>query len=154
MDRKKNIFDKIGSLIPGYVGYDEREGRTNCDKILREGLANQLSKVEKTLYNQMNNALKLNEKEKMTELEETRKKVNTFSSKVKFAPHGVTAFFTDSQIKEDELSKIYKLDLDLAESIGYLHDNVNTSPLSEIMELLESSQEILSKRSSYINEFK
>ena len=27
MERSKNIFDKIGSLIPGYRGYAEREGR-------------------------------------------------------------------------------------------------------------------------------
>ena len=27
MDRIKNVFDKIGSLIPGYKGYAELEGR-------------------------------------------------------------------------------------------------------------------------------
>ncbi len=154
MERKKNIFDKIGSLIPGYRGYAEREGRRNCDKILREGITDQLNEVEKILYKQMNEALKQKDKEQMKEIEETRKQVNTFSSRVKFAPHGATAFFTDSQIKEDELSRIYKLDLDLVESIGNLHYDISTSPLSEIMKLLESSQEILSKRSSYINEFK
>ena len=31
MQRTKNIFDKIGSLIPGYRGYAERDGRRNCD---------------------------------------------------------------------------------------------------------------------------
>ena len=42
MDRKVNILDKIGALIPGYSGYAERDGRRNCDKILRESIANQL----------------------------------------------------------------------------------------------------------------
>ncbi len=28
MDRIKNVFDKIGSLIPGYKGYAEHEGRS------------------------------------------------------------------------------------------------------------------------------
>ena len=34
MERSKNIFDKLGSLIPGYRGYAERDSRRNCDKLL------------------------------------------------------------------------------------------------------------------------
>ena len=154
MDRKKNIFDKIGSLIPGYRGYAEREGRRNCDKILREGIVAKLAEAEKILYEKMSEALKRKGKELMKDIEEVRKQVNTFSSKVKFAPYGATTFFTDGQIKEDELFNIYQIDLDLAGSIENLSNHVGTSPLSEIKELLKTSQEILSKRNSYINEFK
>lgn len=154
MDRKENIFDKIGSLIPGYRGYAEREGRRNCDKILREGIVAKLTEAEKILYEKMSEALKQKDKELMKTIEETRKEVNTFTSRVKFAPHGATAFFTDGQIREDELFNIYQIDLDLAEAVNNLHNNVSTSPLSEIKEMLETSQQILNKRSSYINEFK
>jgi hypothetical protein len=154
MDRKKNIFDKIGSLIPGYRGYAEREGRRNCDKTLREGIVAKLSEAEKILYERMNEALKQKDKELMKTIEETRKEVNTFTSRVKFAPHGATAFFTDGQIREDELFNIYQIDLDLAESIENLCNNVSTLQLAEIKKMLVSSQEILSKRNSYINEFK
>ena len=154
MDRKKNIFDKIGSLIPGYKGYAEREGRRNCDKILREGIVTKLTEAEKILYEKMSEALKQKDKELMKTIEETRKEVNTFSSRVKFAPHGATAFFTDGQIREDELFSIYQIDLDLAESVENLRNNVSTLPLSEIKKMLITSQEILGKRNSYINEFK
>ena len=63
MDRKKNIFDKIGSLIPGYMGYAEREGRRNCDKILRNEIVSKLSEIEKILYEQMRKALKQKDNE-------------------------------------------------------------------------------------------
>ena len=154
MDRKKNIFDKIGSLIPGYRGYAEREGRRNCDKILREGIVAKLTEAEKILYEIMSEALKQKDKELMKTIEETRKEVNTFTSRVKFAPHGATAFFTDGQIREDELFNIYQIDLDLAESIENLRNSVSTLPLAEIKKMLVSNQEILGKRNSYINEFK
>jgi hypothetical protein len=62
MDRKKNIFDKIGSLIPVYRGYAEREGRRNCDKILREKIITKLIDTEKILYEQMSEALKQKDK--------------------------------------------------------------------------------------------
>ena len=39
MERDLTIIDKIGSLIPGYRGYVEREGRRNCDKQLRSNLS-------------------------------------------------------------------------------------------------------------------
>jgi len=154
MDRMKNIFDKIGSLIPGYRGYAEREGRRNCDKILREGIVAKLTEAEKILYEKMSEALKQKDKELMKTIEETRKELNTFISRVKFAPHAATAFFTDGQIKEDELYNIYQIDLDLAETTENLRNNVSSSPLSEIKKMLVTSQEILSKRNSYINEFK
>ena len=99
MDRNKNFFDKIGSLIPGCSGYVERDGRRNCDKILREGITSQLNKVEKIVYEKINDALKAKDKEQMKEIEEVRKKINTFSSKVKYAPHGASKFFSDNQIK-------------------------------------------------------
>ena len=59
MDRIKNVFDKIGSLIPGYKGYAERDGRRNCDKILRDSISAQLSEAEKNIYSQMKEALKI-----------------------------------------------------------------------------------------------
>ena len=154
MDRKKNIFDKIGSLIPGYSGYAEREGRRNCDKILREGIVAKLAEAEKIIYEKMSEALKRKEKELMKDIEEARKQVNTFSSKVKFAPHGATGFFSDAKIKDNELYNIYLIDLDLAEAVNNLHNNISQSPLSEIKETIETSEQILNKRNSYINEFK
>ncbi len=154
MDRKKNIFQKIGLLIPGYRGYAEREGRRNCDKILRDGIVVKLTGIEKILYDKMSEAMKQKDKELMKTIEETRKEINTFISKVKFAPHGATAFFTDRQIKEDELYNIYQFDLDLALSIENLYGNVRTLPLLEIKKMLLRSQEILGRRNLYIDEFK
>lgn len=154
MDRNKNFFDKIGSLIPGYSGYIEREGRRNCDKILREGITSQLNEIEKILYEKINEALKAKDKEQMKEIEDVRKQINTFSSKVKYAPHGATAFFSDNQIKEFELYKIYQMDLDLAEATDNLRKNITELTLTEIKKMMESNQSHYNKRNAYINEFK
>ncbi len=154
MDRKKNVFDKIGSLIPGYLGYAEREARRNCDKILREGIVNKLSEAEKILYEKLSEALKQKDNELMKTIEETRKEINTLTSRVKFAPHGATAFFTDGQIREDELFSIYQIDMDLAESVEKLCNSISTISLAEIKKMLITSQEILGRRNLYIDEFK
>ena len=154
MDRLKNIFDKIGALIPGYKGYTERDGRRNCDKILRDSIAAKLSECEKNFYSQLTVALKVKDKSKMNEIEEVRKETNTFLSKVKFAPYGATSFFGDNQIKEDELFLIYQHDLDLAESVKVLFELSCSSDLNASYSQLKKCYDILIVRNNYINEFK
>jgi hypothetical protein len=154
MDRIKNVFDKLGSLIPGYKGYAERDGRRNCDKILRDSISSQLSESEKNIYFQMKAALKIKDKSKMNELEEVRKETNTFLSKVKYAPYGATGFFSDNQIKEDELFSIYQYDFDLAESVKRFFELSTSEDLVATKNQLKNCTEILLNRNNYINEFK
>ena len=154
MDRIKNVFDKIGSLIPGYKGYAEREGRRNSDKILRDSIVNQLIECEKILYSQISDAIKKKDKFKMREIEEYRKQTNTLISKVKFAPYGATSFFSDNQIKEDELFSIYQYDLELAENVKRLYELSSTGDLTEINTEIKKAFDNLILRNNYINEFK
>jgi len=154
MDRIKNVFDKIGALIPGYKGYAERDGRRNCDKILRDSIAAELSECEKNFYSQMTAALKIKDKTLMNEIEEVRKETNTFLSRVKFAPYGATSFFGDNQIKEDELFQIYQHDLDLAESVKVFFELSCSNDLNASKSQLKKCSDILIGRNNYINEFK
>ncbi len=154
MDRQKSIFDKIGSLIPGYRGYAERDGRRNCDKLLRVGLADKLSIVESVLYDRINQAVKIKDKQQMRSLEDCRKQLNTFNSKIRFAPYGETSFFGDTQIKDEELLKIYLLDLELAEHINALSLNALDIGITELISLINRAKESLQKRNNYIKEFK
>ncbi len=154
MDRKKSIFDKIGSLITGYSGYAEREGRRSTDKILRENIVGELIEIERILYKRMNTALKNKDADLLKDLDEVRKNVNTFISQVKYAPYGVSGFFADAQIKEDELLKIYQMDLQLAENIQSLKENIAEMTISIIQDSIESNQELVVQRNTFISEFK
>jgi hypothetical protein len=141
-------------LIPGYKGYAEREGRRNCDKILRDSIVNQLIECEKILYSQISDAIKKKDKLKMREIEEYRKQTNTLISKVKFAPYGATSFFSDNQIKEDELFSIYQYDFELAENVKRLYELSSTGDLTEINSEIKKGFDNLILRNNYINEFK
>ena len=154
MDRQKSIFDKIGSLIPDYRGYAERDGRRNCDKLLRVGLADKISIVESVLYDRINQAVKIKDKQQMRLLEDCRKQLNTFNSKVRYAPYGETSFFGDTQIKNEELLKIYLLDLELAEHINALSLNALDIGITELISLTNRAKESLQKRNNFIKEFK
>ncbi|MFZ4413882.1 MAG: hypothetical protein ACOYOV_12430 [Bacteroidales bacterium] len=154
MDRKINIFDMIGSLIPGYQGYAERDGRRNCDKILRDCISNDLLIIEKNINERINSALSGKEFELAKKFEVCRKNINTLFSKIKYSSYGATAFFSDNQIKEEEIMQTYKIDLMILEIVEVLKKQVNDILPLELNKLIVSIQDILSKRENFINTYK
>ena len=151
MDRKKNIFDRIGSLIPGYKGYAERDGRRNCDKQIRESIYAELMLIEKIVTKKILDAIKEKDKDHMRQLESKRKDLNTLSSKIKYAPYGESSFFSDKQIKEDELLEIYKFDLLIIETVEDFKELEEIS-LNAIDIFNGKLSELLDRRNAFIGE--
>jgi len=156
MERAKNIFDKIGSLIPGYRGYAEREGRRQCDKLLREEIISVIAKCEEDIGSQLDEDIKVKDKdvEKIKSLENNRKRINTLASKIKFSPYGISAFFSNSQLKETELEQIYKKDLAILESVNSLKSYIKQKAHKEILLEIANIEDILEERNKFIKEFK
>ncbi len=154
MDRKKNIFDEIGSLIPGFSGYSEREERRKRDKSLRSEIALILSQCEEIINNLIDAAIQNKDKEKIQALEINRKSINTLAARIKLSPYGVSAFFDNSQIKEKELEQIYKKDLEILERVNSFKINVRNQKPSEAVADIKDIDDLLEKRNQFIKEFK
>jgi len=154
MERPGNISDKIGSLIPGYKGYAERDGRRNCDKQLRSILSSKLFECENILVNRINEAITNSNKPLMRKIEVIRKSINTTQSKVNYAPYGESGFFSDQQIKEDELMKIYHFDLDMAEVVFEIENIILEHDIEIIMKKLSELDNVLRSRNQFIREHK
>jgi hypothetical protein len=152
MARTVNILDKIGSLIPGYRGYAERDGRRNCDKQLRSILSLKLFECENILVNRINEAIKNSDKPLMKKVEICRKSINTAQSKINYAPYGESGFFSDQQIKEDELMQIYHFDLDMAEVVDEIENIILEHEIEIIMKKLSELDNVLSSRNQFIRE--
>jgi len=151
---EQNTFQKIGSIIPGYKGYAQREHRRNCDKLLRDQISNELSKVEKVLTGNINEAIKAGDMDKMRNIEDRRKDINTLNSKIKYAPYGATSFFSAKKIREEELVNIYLMDMDLADSVKDLSKTVVHLNAEDLVVYINSIESNLDLRNSYIQEFK
>lgn len=151
--RSLNILDKIGSLIPGYDGYKDRDSRKNCDKKLRVILSNKLSEYENSIIAQIEISMKNSNINDMNKYESFRKKINTLSSKILYSPYGSNAFFSDQRINEDELDTIYQYDLDISDKVEKLAALSNFSDL-EITNSISDISVALVNRNNYINSFK
>jgi len=154
MEREKNFFDKIGSLVPGYAGYAERDGRRQCDKLLREKVVVVLNSSEKNISERIASAIKIKNYEKLEDYEECRKKLNTLSSKVKFAAYGESAYFSSNQLKEDELMSIYQRDYALLEKAIEFYQNVSNMDIPSIASRIDDIETMLNDRNEYIKRYK
>ncbi len=153
MQREKSIFDKIGSLIPGYRGYAEREGRRQSDKLLRLRIADALDRCASNVQDRIDDALRAGVPDQLGTHERCHKKLDTLAAKIRYAPHGVSSFFSDVQVKEEELLHLYELDCALAQStdtltqeIGQLDPNTALTHVDEIANAMDRRNSWLQER--------
>jgi hypothetical protein len=157
--RKSNIFDKIGSLIPGYKGYAVRDELRNTDKKLREHLAKIIQEVESLIVLHQKTLIDANEMQSCKEWEISRKSLNTLFSKIKNCTYGESSFFSENQLKEEELEKIYDFDLEISERVSLIsktaQEEIN-QPLSSgfILQQIREIESIFIKRLDFINQHK
>lgn len=146
MKRETNIFDKIGTLIPGYRGYQEREGRRECDRQLREQIEDKLTYIEKGINLQIENT----PFERLSEIENIRKKINNLSDLIRYSPYGASAFFSESVINEIELENIYQHDLDILDATNELEELTKLKDLSSIKDKTELLEKAIIKRNQHL----
>lgn len=120
---KNNIFERLGSCIPGYKGYTEKEERRDTDKLLRIQIAEQLdsnrSKIDSFILKEASE----NNHSAVILLDSLKKKLDLMANRIRYAPSGYSGFFDVVQIKSNDLDKLYAYDLTLmglSENFGKL----------------------------------
>lgn len=154
MQRKKNFFDKIASLVPGYVGYAELEQRRQCDKILRDHIATELVKCERMIQFRIAEELKKKSYEISQQMEDERKRINILSCRIRYSPYGVSAFFSNNQIREPELQEIFHKDFLLAQVVKQLKESLNDLDVSQLLSNISSIDHMVDERNEFIKEYK
>jgi hypothetical protein len=157
--RKVNILDKIGSLIPGYQGYATRDNMRISDKQIRTNASEKLIRIEEAIEEVKKDFIIKDKIQEAKEFELVRKNINTLASKIKHAQYGETAFFSLNQIKENELEQIQNFDLQISERISLMQVSVETKKELSITptELNQSLKEIdkaFQERNHFIQQFK
>lgn len=157
--RNVNIFDKIGTLIPGYNGYVIREDKRNDDKKLRDELSRIINQSEILIEKHQKQLIKSGEMNLCKEWEIARKAVNTIFTKVKNTNYGNSSFFSTNQIKETELDEIYNLDFEMTERVHLILKTADAD-INEVMSAgliinqVKEIDNILNKRTTFINRHK
>ncbi|MCX7020651.1 MAG: hypothetical protein NTY46_17005, partial [Candidatus Sumerlaeota bacterium] len=89
-----------------------------------------LSDCQRVVEARLADSVKARDFAQLNALEDCRKSLDTLAFKVAHAPYGVSAFFSDTQIREGELAEIYRMDLDILEKATALAPAAETIALS------------------------
>ena len=123
-------FKKLGSYIPGFSGYIERQNRREADKLLRDTVARRFDEQWKRTSQMQADMAGNGMIEYIDDMDKAAIQMRTFIDKISTAPRGYSGMFDAVKINEKELEAIYQFDaafFDLAEQVARANDNVEAS---------------------------
>ena len=127
---QQDPFKRLGSLIPGFKGYIERQNRREADKLLRDTVARRFDEQWKRASQLQVDMVSQGMISYVDDMERATLQLRTFIDKLSTAPRGYSGLFDAVKINEQELEAIYQYDaafFDLAEQVGRALDNVEAS---------------------------
>jgi len=113
----KNIFEKIGSFIPGYKGYSEKEGRRDNDKLLRLEIARHLDRLKEDINNIICQQMDEKKMDLINNLDKIKRNLDIAANQVRYATYGESGFFDIIQVDTSDLDRLYQYDLEIKEDI-------------------------------------
>jgi len=138
-----NILEKIGSFIPGYKGYSEKEGRRDTDKILRFEIARMLDSTKDSVDKLISSCVEGKNMHDVVELDKIKRNIDTTANKIRYASYGASGFFDVVQIENIDLDALYRHDLKIKQAVD---------DFSEILQKCVSEKSILENALENINQ--
>lgn len=146
----REALERLGTLIPGYTGYAERDTRRGNDKKLRTSICATLETCEGLLGEKLRIAGERGGRELLASLEQCRTRLLGVTARIQFAPYGASSFFSTEQIKSPELARIYELDQDIFLIAQTLSDSTTTGDPKAIRNQLDLLESAVERRSAFI----
>jgi hypothetical protein len=152
-----NIFDKIGSLIPGFKGYSNRSEMRSSDTLLRNEVSSLIQQSELIVIEIQKDLISSGEIQESVSWEKNRKSLNTLYSEIKYCVYGETSFFSNKQIKEEELLLIYQFDEKMLELAKSMYEEIKIIKVNYKLQIpikIEEMRNIKEARTNFINKNK
>lgn len=159
MPLKKNIFTRIGKLIPGYTNYAERDDQRKTNKILRTEVNELLYQTSELLQTNILDLIQTQNFDQAKKLDLIRSKLNQINEEIKYSYYGTSTLFSAEKIKAPELLRIQENDQLVKNECENLLNILKNKPgieqtLSSVQTAIVTLQGILIRRKNFINKYK
>jgi hypothetical protein len=125
---RRNFLERLGSKIPGFGGYLEREMRREVDKLQRDWLADQVDRARFAINGKVRDWSREGRLENLDRASSIEKMLDRLANRIRHADYGSSGFFDAVKIGQTELDRIYEFDLALTETMQYLALQVEQLP--------------------------
>ncbi|MCL4808459.1 MAG: hypothetical protein KJ062_11835 [Thermoanaerobaculia bacterium] len=149
----KAALQKLGSLVPGYAGYADREKRRESDQALRLSVAAGLGAARAALDRRTAECARTGRFDVLEPLDAVSRRVAALADAVRHAPAGYSALFDAATVDAAGLDRLYELDLEvqgacerLVEEAERLPAAVDPEALGRVQALQEDAEAALRRR--------
>jgi hypothetical protein len=137
----RNLIEKLGSIIPGWKGYQERQERRKADQLMRQTLAEKMAAQRKRLDVAQQELINSGKIDLVDDVGRAVTQLQTFIDRARLASYGYSGMFDAVKINQDELEQMYNFDLALFEYVDRL--NTANDRLREAVETGEGLKEVI-----------
>lgn len=113
--REPNVLDKLGSLIPGYLGHADRELRRTSDQRLRHALAQVLDECKSALYPVIDQLVSAGRLDAIGQVHGLQRQLGTCADTIRYAQAGGSGLMDATKVGAAELDRAHAHDLELHE---------------------------------------
>jgi hypothetical protein len=152
---RRNILERLGSKIPGFSGYLEREMRREVDKLQRDWLADQVDRARFAINGKIREWSRQGRLENLDRASSIEKALDRLANRIRHADYGSSGFFDAVKIGETELDRLYEFDLALTDTVEYLALQVEQLPetadeqmLSRLFDAVEGADKKFDERAT------
>lgn len=137
----RNLLEKLGSKIPLWKDFQERQEHRSADQILRKTLVTQLSEQRKRLDVAQMDLISSGKLDLVDDIGSAVTQLQTFTDRVRLASYGYSGLFDAVKINQDELEKLYGFDAALFDYVDRL--NAANDRLQEAIGSGEGAAEVI-----------
>jgi len=153
------LIDRLGSLVPGYAGYADRETRRECDQVLRLAVASRLGAARAALDRRTAECARTGRLDVLEPLDSLSRRVGALADALRHAPAGYAALLDAATVDAAQLDRIYAFDLEAREAGERVFDvaeRVRAGADAEALDPLEAAvaaaEEALRRRGEVLRE--
>ncbi|TFH50764.1 MAG: hypothetical protein E4H01_01530 [Lysobacterales bacterium] len=156
----RNIFEKLGTFVPGYAGYEQREGRRRTDKALRAAVARNLSGKKPMIEGLIDRSPHQGSSALVAMLDSVRSHADFAANKILHTEYGNSGFFDIVQVDAKDLDTLYAFDLGIAvrsAAVAKAIEDLNATgatpqALEQILQNLQEIETLMDTRMNVLRE--
>ncbi len=126
---RRNWLERLGEKIPGFKGFQDRQLRRDVDRLQREHLAQEVSRMKVAVRGKARSYTDAGQIGLLHLFDRLDRKLDGLAQAIRFADYGASGMFDVVKIGEEELEKLYEFDLSLLDDLSHLSGELAAVPL-------------------------
>jgi hypothetical protein len=125
---QRNWLERLGAKIPGFRGFQDRELRRDVDKLQRDHMSAELTRLKDAIREKARGYTDAGRIAALGGFDRLDRQIDGLSQTVRFADYGATGLFDPVKIGEAELERIYQFDLSVLDDLTHVEAEVAAVP--------------------------